>query len=215
MKLLNVLQDRQVTPIGAKAPVEVDIRLLAATNIDLLAEVKAGNFREDLYYRLNVVTIELPPLRDRKGDIPLLAAHFLQTYNTHYNGNPNGISSETLELLMRYSWPGNVRQLENVIEQMCVLHDKQRIETQDLPLDILNEVVYMPAKVSQATSQSSKLKPLRETVRETVEASESGAVEKALLTTNGNKKEAAKLLGISRVTLYEKIRKYGISVKPT
>jgi DNA-binding NtrC family response regulator len=116
---------------------------------------------------------------------------------------------------MRYSWPGNVRELENVIEQICVLHDKQRIETQDLPLDILNEVVYIPTKVSQATSQSSKLKPLSEMVRETVETSERGAVEKALLTTSGNKKEAAKLLGISRVTLYEKIRKYGISVKRT
>ena len=215
MKLLNVLQDRQVTPIGAKFPVDVDIRLLASTNIDLLEEVKAGNFREDLYYRLNVVTIELPPLRDRKSDIPLLAAHFLQTYNTHHNGNPNGISPEALELLMRYSWPGNVRELENVIEQICVLSDKQRIETQDLPLDILNEVVYIPAKLSKAASKASKVKPLMETVRETVEESEREAVEKALVTTSGNKKAAAKLLGISRVTLYEKIRKYGISVKRT
>ena len=215
MKLLNVLQDRQVTPIGAKIPVDVDIRLLAATNIDLLEEMKSGNFREDLYYRLNVVTIELPPLRDRKVDIPLLSAHFLKRYNTHHNGNPNSISPEALELLMRYSWPGNVRELENVIEQICVLNDKQRIETQDLPLDILNEVVYIPAQLSKAVSKSSKIKPLSEMVRETVEASEREAVEKALLTTSGNKKEAAKLLGISRVTLYEKIRKYGISVKRT
>lgn len=209
MKLLNVLQDRTVTPVGAKNPVDVDIRLLAASNVDLLEEVKAGNFREDLYYRLNVVTIDLPPLRDRKVDIPPLAAHFLQMYNTHNNGNPNGISQGALELLMRYSWPGNVRELENVIEQVCVLCDKQRIETQHLPLEILNEVVYIPAKLSKrVASNASEVRSLQETVEE----SEKEAVEQALVATGGNKKAASKLLGVSRVTLYEKIRKYGISV---
>lgn len=209
IKLLNVLQDRQVTPIGAKIPVDVDIRLLAATNVDLLEEVKADNFREDLYYRLNVVTIDLPPLRDRKGDVPLLVDYFLRVYNIHHDGEPSNISPEALELLMRYSWPGNVRELENAIERICVLSDKQRIETQDLPLDILNQVVHIPKRSYKKSAKASKVKPLQEAV----EGSEQRAVERALIATNGNKKAAAKLLGVSRVTLYEKIRKYGISAR--
>jgi len=211
MKLLNVLQDRQVTPIGAKAPIDIDIRLLAATNIDILKEVKEGDFREDLYYRLNVVTIDLPPLRDRKADISLLIDYFFNVYNIHHDGKPNSISPEALELLLRYPWPGNVRELENVIEEVCVLSDKQAIETQDLPLSILNEVIYIPRKSYKSPSRLLNIKPLQETV----EDSEGKAVEKALTATNGNKKAAAKLLGISRVTLYEKIRKYGISTQRT
>jgi DNA-binding NtrC family response regulator len=211
MKLLNVLQDRQVTPIGASAPIDVDIRLLAATNVDLLKEVKNGDFREDLYYRLDVVTIDLPALRDRKADIPLLIDHFLQVYNIHHHGKPNSISPEALELLMRYSWPGNVRELENVIEEVCILRDKQTIETQDLPLNILNEVIYIPKRFCRPSSRVTEVKPLQEAV----EDSEESAVTKALAATKGNKKAAAKLLGISRVTLYEKIRKYGISIQRT
>ena len=209
MKLLNVLQDRWVTPIGAEIPVEVDIRLLAATNVDLLGEVKAGNFREDLYYRLNVVTIDLPPLRDRKGDVPLLIDYFLRIYNIHHDGNPSSISPEALELLMRYSWPGNIRELENVMEQICVLSDRQKIETQDLPLDILNQVIHAPKLSYKKPTESSEVVPLQEVV----EDSEQRAVERALMATSGNKKAAAKLLGISRVTLYEKIRRYGISTQ--
>jgi DNA-binding NtrC family response regulator len=209
MKLLNVLQDRQVTPVGAGTPVDVDIRLLAATNVDLLSEVKADNFREDLYYRLNVVTIDLPPLRDRKGDVPLLVDHFLRVYNIHHNGKPSSISSEALELLMRYSWPGNVRELENVMEQICVLSSKQKIETQDLPLVILDQVVHIPRRSYRKFPKASEVMPLQEVV----EDSEQRAVERALVATSGNKKAAAKLLGISRVTLYEKIRKYGLSAK--
>jgi two-component system response regulator AtoC len=209
MKLLNVLQDRQVTPIGAKAPIDIDIRLLAATNIDILKEVKEGDFREDLYYRLNVVTIDLPTLRDRKSDISLLIDYFLNVYNIHHDGKPNSISPEALELLLRYPWPGNVRELENVIEEVCVLSDKPTIETQDLPLSILSEVIYIPKKSYKSPSRLLNIKPLQETV----EDSEEKAVEKALTATNGNKKAAAKLLGISRVTLYEKIRKYGISTQ--
>lgn len=211
MRLLNVLQDRQVTPIGAKNPVDVDIRLLAATNVDLLEEVKRGNFREDLYYRLNVVNIDLPPLRDKKGDIPLLAGYFLQVYSIHHDGKPSNISPEASELLMRYSWPGNVRELENVIEQICVLSDKQKIETQDLPLDILNQVVHIPKRLYKRPAKASEVRSLQEAV----EGSEERAVERALMAANGNKKAAAKLLGVSRVTLYEKIRKYGISTKRT
>jgi DNA-binding NtrC family response regulator len=206
MKLLNVLQDRRVTLIGAETPVEIDIRLLAATNVYLLGEVKSGNFREDLYYRLNVVTIDLPPLRDRKGDIPLLIDYFLGIYNIHHNGNPGSISPEALELLMRYSWPGNIRELANVIEQICVLSDRQKIETQDLPLDILNQVIHIPKLSYRKPTEPSEVLPLQEVV----ENSEQRAVERALTATSGNKKAAAKLLGISRVTLYEKIRRYGI-----
>ena len=209
MKLLNVFQDRRVTPIGAETPVEVDIRLLAATNVDLLGEVKADSFREDLYYRLNVVTIDLPPLRDRKGDIPLLIDYFLRIYNIHHDGKPGNISPEALELLMRYSWPGNIRELENAMEQICVLSDRQKIETQDLPISILNQVIHIPKRSYKKPTQSSQVVPLQEVV----EDSEQRAVERALMATSGNKKAAAKLLGISRVTLYEKIRRYGISTQ--
>jgi len=209
MKLLNVFQDRRVTPIGAEIPIDIDIRLLAATNVDLLGEVKAGNFREDLYYRLNVVTVDLPPLRDRKGDIPLLINYFLRIYNIHHDGKPSNISPEALELLMRYSWPGNIRELENVIEQICVLSDRQKIETQDLPLDILNQVAHVPKLSYKKPIEPSKVVPLQEVVAD----SEQRAVERALMATHGNKKAAAKLLGVSRVTLYEKIHRYGISTQ--
>src|SRR5208283_602469 len=133
MKLLRVLQQREFERVGGTETLKVDVRIVAATNRDLAGEVKAGKFREDLYYRLNVVTVTLPPLRHRKGDIPALVSHFLDRYCKAYNKDIDGLAPGTLNALLAHSWPGNVRELENVIERGVVLAKGRQLSTDDLP----------------------------------------------------------------------------------
>ncbi len=197
-KLLRVIQEREITRIGSNRPIKVDVRILAATNENLADLVKKGKFREDLFYRLNVVPLHLPPLRERKEDIPLLAQHFLQKYNRRAKKNIKGITSRALKSLMEYDWPGNVRELENTIERAVVLARGDMIDLEDL----------IPHGISAQPSYFSPwmppFRPLAEIEKEYIKA--------VLKEHKGNKSTAAKILGIDRKTLWAKIKKYKIDL---
>jgi two-component system response regulator HydG len=183
--------------LGGEQTLSVNIRVLAATNKDLLKEVKSANFREDLFYRLHVIPIQMPPLRDRRNDIPLLARHFLRHFATEQETLAQRFSSEAMRNLLDYSWPGNVRELENSIEHAVVLAKAKYIETSDLPAALLH------AKTGEAAGSN----------RSIVEHERKLLLE-VLAECDWNKKAAAHQLGISRSTLYDKLKKYQIT-KPT
>ena len=192
IKLLRVLQSQKFERLGGEQTLSVDLRILAATNKDLLQEVKAGTFREDLFYRLNVIPILLPPLRNRGNDIPLLSRHFLKRFAVEQGKDVKEFSSDAMRLLLDYSWPGNVRELENAVEHATVLARDNRIEVTDLPAMLRNPVV------SQAESHG------------TIQKNEINLLMDVLEECNWNKKQAALRLGISRGTLYNKLKKYQI-----
>jgi two-component system response regulator HydG len=190
VKLLRALQEGEIERLGSSQPRSVDVRIVAATNNDLAAEVAAGRFREDLYYRLNVISITLPPLRDRKEDIPLLAQHFLRLYAEKNQKRFDGITDEAMERLIAWSWPGNVRELENAIERAVVLGRGDSVEVDTLPpLIAQGEAGLRTLSIPIGTS----LADIETTViRETLNA------------TKGDKKLAAQLLGIAVRTIYRK-----------
>ena len=193
-KLLRVLQEKQFSRLGENNATEVDFRLIASTNRNLRNDIQTGSFREDLFYRLNVVTIRLPPLRKRKRDIPNLALAFLDEFCVR-EGKFLSLGDDVMEVLQAYAWPGNVRELRNVVEGLVVLARKRKISIDDLPAEISasDEV----PDVTQGISQES-IKTLQEV--------ELGAIRKALQACNGNKSRAATLLGVSRKTLYKRLR---------
>jgi PAS domain S-box-containing protein len=186
-KLLRVIQEGEFESVGSSTTIRVDARVVAATNQDLPGKVKAGLFREDLYYRLNVVEIKLPPLRERKIDIPLLAGHFLKKFNKKFNKQINGISENVLNLFMNYPWPGNIRELEHAIEHAFILCNESLIDMKDLPGELL-------------------LKKKGQSFINNIDEREK--ISDALIKTDGNKAKAARLLSMSRPTLYEKIKYY-------
>ncbi|MCK5055826.1 MAG: sigma-54-dependent Fis family transcriptional regulator [Candidatus Aminicenantes bacterium] len=188
--LLRVLQDRIIYRLGSTKPVNVDIRVISATHRNLEEAIREGAFREDLYYRLNVVTINVPPLRDKKEDIPLLANHFLHKFVLANSKKVEGISGEAMEILIRYNWPGNIRELENVIERAVVICKN-------------NEIV--PDDLSEVIKKSSN-----DTIPRTLDESEKQHVTRILNENNWNIKKSAEELGIDRATLYNKIKKYEI-----
>jgi len=191
VKLLRVLQDGCFERVGSSRTIQVDVRIIAATNRDLEKEVQAGRFRQDLYYRLNVITIDIPPLRERTEDIPLLAAFFLNKYSELNNKNMVGFSAEVQNVLNAYSWPGNVRELENVIERAVSLSQTPMVTAGDLPL-----------RLTQSTTADPHLTiPMGISLDEI----EQMVLEKTLLMTKGDKKAAAGLLGISLSSLYNKL----------
>jgi two-component system response regulator AtoC len=192
-KLLRFLQDHEIKRVGGTESIKVDVRVIAATNQPLEPLIKKGTFREDLFYRLNVVSITLPPLRERKEDIPLLANHFLQKFSEEHHKAISHISPEALEILMRFDWPGNVRELENTIERALILSPLPIILPEDLPQKLLGS--------EQAGGPSYSEKPL--SLREV----ERRHILKVLQETNGNKKKAAEILGIDRTTLYRILEK--------
>ena len=192
-KFLRAVEQREVTPLGSSLPVPVDVRLVAATNRDLTLEVREGRFRTDLFYRLNVVHIELPPLRARPEDVPLLLEHFLQRFSRQYQVAPKRVAAEATERLRAYAWPGNVRELQNAIERAFALSVADTITLEDLPPPLRGWVA--PA--------SDFLDGVP-----TLEDSERRLFAAALRKTGGNKNEAARLLGIDRQRLYRKIEKY-------
>jgi two-component system response regulator AtoC len=195
-KLLRFLQEHEIKRVGGTESIKVDIRIIAATNQPLEPLVKSGKFREDLFDRLNVVTITLPPLRERKEDIPFLASHFLQKFSEENHKNISHLSPEALEMLIRYSWPGNVRELEHTIERAVIFSIHPMILPEDLPKEI-----------SEKTGGSEILipeKPL--SLREL----EKRYVLKVLQETGGNKKKASEILGIDRVTLYRILEREGL-----
>jgi len=196
-KVLRVLQEREFERVGSNELIKVDVRLISATNRNLEEAMKKGEFREDLFYRISVFPMKLPPLRERKEDIPLLAAHFLDKYSKSENKKIENISPDGLELLMAYHWPGNVRELENAIERAVVLSINNEITAKDLP----------PAIKSLGEK---KLYEADNTLSSWIEKLEEDALKQALLECEGNISQTAKKLGIGRATIYRKAKKYGL-----
>ena len=204
-KLLRALQQGEVQRVGSDSPITVDVRVIAATNRNLREEVEQKRFREDLFFRLNVISIEVPALRERSEDIPLLAAHFLEKFAARNRKNVKGFAPQALDMLRRYSWPGNVRELQNAVERAVILCTGDLITGPELP-----------ASVTGAAEQAA---PVPETAEASLaglslEALERRAIEDTLRQTEDNKSEAARRLGITRATLHNKLRKYGLEGNP-
>lgn len=197
VKLLRVTQDRNVMRVGGQRYLEVDVRIIAATNRDLAVEVREGNFRQDLFYRLNVLPIFIPPLRQRPEDIPLLVTHVLRKLSAKLKKQVLGLSPEVVRSLKNYYWPGNVRELENLLERCINYTDGDRIKVSDLPDSMLGEIDHLKL--------AKELKPLNEVEQQTVV--------QALKLAGGNVSQAAKRLGVSRTTIYNKLKKYSIDEK--
>ncbi|CAI1801869.1 Transcriptional regulatory protein ZraR [Serratia fonticola] len=193
-KLLRAIQEREIQRVGGNQTLSVDVRLIAATNRDLLADVEAGRFRQDLYYRLNVVTVDSPPLRARREDIPLLAMHFLAKFAERNRKPVKGFTPLAMDMLLKYSWPGNVRELENSVERGVILLSGDFISEKELPLSINQCVDVQPDRQCGQAIQ-----PLEQVEKQAILA--------ALEQTAGNKTEAAKQLGITRKTLLAKLQK--------
>jgi DNA-binding NtrC family response regulator len=188
VKLLRVLQEKVIERLGGNKPLPVNIRLIAATNVNLEKAVAENHFREDLYYRLNIVKIKAPPLKERQSDIPLLAEHFVEKHKAKVNSQVTGISKEATKGLMDYSWPGNVRELENAIEHAMIMAKDSMIMVHDLPT--LNEAQMSVSRIDEA---------------------EKNLLLKAIRDAGGNKYKAAKLLGIPRSSLYSKLKKHALT----
>tara|TARA_R110002111_G_scaffold257026_1_gene324903 strand:+ start:36154 stop:37587 length:1434 start_codon:yes stop_codon:yes gene_type:complete len=203
IKLLRVLEDRKIARLGNNEEISLNVRLVAATNADLLEMVKQGSFRQDLYYRLSVVKIELPPLRERRGDIPLLTDHFLKELSSQYGKPYEGISRAARRALMAYDWPGNIRQLKNAAERMLVLDTDGSLDLDDLPEEIV------PLGVSEGDgSYSSDRSGADFLIGRPFSEVERYYIERALDLADGKREEAAKMLGIGERTLYRKLKEY-------
>lgn len=200
-KLLRALQQGEVQRVGSDTPIHVDVRVLAATNRDLRKEAMEKRFREDLYFRLNVISIEVPALRQRVDDIPILAAYFLQRFSQRNHKVIKGFSPKALDCLIRYPWPGNVRELENAVERAVILCLGDLIDERDLPANIAR----IPA-VEEKSADASELS----LAGMSLDMVEKQAIESTMRRTGDNKSEAARLLGITRATLHNKLRKYGM-----
>ena len=203
IKLLRVLESGEITRVGSNEPVKVNVRILSATNRDLEDAIRAGTFREDLYHRLKVLTIRLPRLSERAGDIPLLIEHFIKLHSARHHKTIKSMTAAARRRLMTYNWPGNVRQLKNAVESMVVVDYDQVLDVDDLPPELLS-----PAEQSQPAVSSDGLadlvgKPLAELERL--------FIEETLKSTAGNREEAAQTLGIGERTLYRKIKEFGLN----
>jgi two-component system response regulator AtoC len=196
-KLLRVIQEREFMQVGSQKRLKLDIRIIASSNQDLRAAVKAGAFREDLFYRLSVIPIHLPPLRERTGDIPLLVEHFLHKYSEKGNREVNGISPAAMKLLSSYAWPGNVRELEHVIERIVILEDGEVVQPE-----------HLPSFISQRQGEFQVFTD----ADHTLEDLEKRYIQFVLRRTKGRRQDAARILGINRKTLTSKIEKYNLRV---
>lgn len=211
VKLLRVLQNREIEPVGSTRSHKVDVRIIAATNQNLEEMVAKKDFREDLYYRLSVIPITMPPLRDRKDDIPLLIHTFLTRFNNDRRHSVKGFSRETLEILCDYDWPGNVRELENLVERLVTLKNSGFIAPDDLPDKYLQSPV-KPVSGQQVVMQVSDELPANGIcLNSAVDSFERNLITQALHRVGGNKKEAALLLNLKRTTLIEKLKKKNMS----
>jgi two-component system nitrogen regulation response regulator NtrX len=199
-KLLRALDEHRFEPVGAPNSIQVDARVIAATNKNLEREIERGNFREDLFYRLNVIPFTVPPLRDRAEDIPLLAEHFLREFSVAYGRKPKELSDESVEALRSYGWPGNVRELRNLMERLIILHPQRRIEVRHLALDQGRRQI-IPKSEGFTSLHAVK------------EAAERDYILKKLDETGGNVTRASDLLGLERSNLYRKMKALGIALK--
>ncbi len=201
VKLLRVLQERTFEPVGSNKSQTVDVRVVVASNLDLETEVAAGRFRQDLYYRINVVSVSLPPLRDRLGDIPMLAEAFLDRYKPEGRDDNLEFGEPAMTLLQRYSWPGNVRELENVVERAAVLATGRLITIDDLPPKLVQGVADAPA--------GAEYQPVA--LKDALEPPERRIIEAALRGNGWNRQRTAEALQINRTTLYKKMKHYGLN----
>jgi DNA-binding NtrC family response regulator len=204
VKLLRVLQERQFERVGGNETLAVDVRLICATQRDLKEEIRKGNFREDLYYRLNVVPITLPPLRERREDILLLAEHFVDKFSKKMGKEIAGLSEDAKALLLRYPFPGNIRELENMLERAIALIKGKIIQPEDLP----DEVCGQPSSIQDVCKRIRGSKPLASATK----LFEKEYIQSVLEKTKGKKGQAADMLGISRKTLWEKIKELEIEI---
>jgi DNA-binding NtrC family response regulator len=202
-KLLRALQEKEITPLGEAHPIEIDVRVIAATNRDLEDMADHRQFREDLLYRLDVIRVELPPLRERASDIPLLAKHFVERTNSRRDRRVDGFTEPAMRALSAFSWPGNVRQLANTVERMVLMRGGGAIEVEDLP-----ERVRAAAGIT-ATEAAMVLPEAGIDLRAALDGIEGSLIQQALERTGGNKNKAAALLGLQRTTLVEKLKKRG------
>jgi len=202
VKLLRVLQEEEIAPLGGVGSTKVDVRVLTATARDLGEEVQEGRFREDLFYRINVMKINVPALRERRGDIPLLVGYFIDLFNKKLNKKIEGLSSEAMPILMGYSWPGNVRELENVIERAVLLNPGKLITPEELPVDIVQ-----PGKSHANLAEMDTL-----SIKKASKKMEKDLIEKVLKLTNGNRSQAARILEISRPILIAKIKEFNLDL---
>jgi transcriptional regulator with GAF, ATPase, and Fis domain len=200
VKLLRAIQDREVEPVGSSRTHRVDVRLILATNHDLEDLVIQGKFREDLYFRINVVSIQQPPLRERRDDIPLLVENYLQHFNHRHSRSVQQVDADAMQALIGYSWPGNVRELMNVLERMIVLSRSVRISLNDLPEEVRRSPLHNGHAIagSQIPLKAALANPERD------------LIVKALDEQDWNRQATAEILGINRTTLYKKMKKYGI-----
>jgi len=201
VKLLRVLQNKELEPVGATRSKKVDVRIVAATNQNLERLVATKAFREDLYYRLSVIPIMLPPLRERKGDIPLLLDNFMVKFNANRQGKVKGFEKDAMNILCHYEWPGNVRELENLVERLCIIKGSGTIAVSDLPEK------YVGRRPQAGSSEQQALPDAGICLNSMVEEFENRLIMQALERTGGNKKEAATLLNLKRTTLIEKLKK--------
>jgi two-component system nitrogen regulation response regulator NtrX len=199
-KVLRALEEQRFEPVGAGASVQVDVRVVAATNKNLEEEIERGNFREDLFYRLNVIPFHVPPLRDRREDIPLLADYFLREFTTAYGRKPKELTPEAYRILQDYHWPGNVRELRNLIERIVILNPQVRVDARHIPLNVTRRPAERPMDRFGSLAE----------VREAVERE---YILKKLEETNGNVTRTAELLGLERSNLYRKMKALGIGPK--
>jgi two-component system nitrogen regulation response regulator NtrX len=199
-KVLRVIEEQRFEPVGASESVQVDVRVVASTNKNLDDEIEHGNFREDLFYRLNVIPFNVPPLRDRREDIPLLAEHFLREFTTAYGRKPKELTPEAFKVLAEYHWPGNVRELKNLIERIVILNPQVRVDARHIPLN--------PSKrpPDRSLDRFGSLQEVRE-------AAEREYILKKLEETSGNVTRTAELLGLERSNLYRKMKTLGIGPK--
>ena len=201
VKLLRVLQERQFEPVGSNKTITVNTRVILASNHDLLEEVRQKRFREDLYYRINVITVNLPPLNDKPGDIPLLAEHFLRMFCVIHNRRKAGVSDDAMDALQHYNWPGNIRELENIIERAVLLGKNEYITMEDLPGNIA-----VARKIPQQPGRELSLK-------EALANPEKDIIRAILQANNWNRLASAQALQINRTTLYKKMKKYGLEAE--
>jgi transcriptional regulator with PAS, ATPase and Fis domain len=204
VKLLRVLQHKEFERLGDHKTIKVDVRIIAATNHNLEKAVAENRFREDLYYRLNVISIDIPPLREHKEDIPLLVEHFIKLYAEENFKDIKGITKDALEALINYSWPGNIRQLENIIERAAILDTDFVIAKDDLPEIILNGNTLLHSELNSQEIQGYT------SLKDALKEPEKVYILKVLKEVGWNKKRAARKLGVNRTTLYNKLKKYNI-----
>ncbi|MBK8171226.1 MAG: sigma-54-dependent Fis family transcriptional regulator [Sandaracinaceae bacterium] len=220
VKLLRAIQEQEFERVGGIRTISVDVRLIAATNRDLSLEIAAGRFREDLYYRLNVVQVHLPPLRERKSDIPLLLEHFVRRFNERLKKHIAGFDDAAMEYLLAHPWRGNIRELENVVERSILFCENERIGVEDLPAELRRSTAEADAMATTTpvdlssspggTEDATRVRGLKEAVREVATRTEKELIVRALRQSNGNVTHTARLLKISRKSLQTKMKELGL-----